>query len=627
MIDQSRLLKLAAMLAIGACMLMSHPYEGLRHDGVLYLGQALLHSRVPALSQDTFFAGGSQDSYSIYAHLMVPLYRHFGLLTTHVAVLMTGWLLMLGAVLALLRRLEPSGLVPLWGALAFAVMSPIYGGITIIGYGEPFVTARSFAEPLLLWSLVALLDGRKGAAAALQILAAGFHPLMSLPVIVTSWCYLIQSQRRWLWLAALVPAVWLAALAGVRPWEGLLKTYDPYWWALVETSNPMVMLSTWTLDDQLRVVLDLAILLAVARSRPADAWTRLLYALIATAVGLVSLTAIGTDALHSVLVTQLQVWRVHWIVHLVAMALAPWLVVRFYRLGGLWPVSACALLLALLNSHASMGHGVATLSLWALVCVAALGGHAVSGGVVRVACGCILLCVLGLSAYQLQDQLGEISWQTPETFWSDGFGRIAASPVVAAFGFATLLFLAGKGRPGALAALSLSALLVGTAVFNWDQRPDLARAVEIPTGSAHPFAAHLPANATVYWPYYLVPVWSMLERPSHYSAQQGAGLLFNRDTALIFGARKETYRTIRSDRESCRSASLMTKDSAARRACDMPALDRLTALCGQQDRPDFMVLPGRLPWEPLATWSPARHREPPQSYALYACTQLASAPP
>lgn len=622
MLHPSRLPQLAALLAIAAWMLLAHPYEGLRHDGVLYLGQALLHSRVPGLIQDTFFAGGSQDSYSIYARLMVPLYEQLGLMLTHVAILLTGWALMVGAVLALLRRFEPSGFSPFWGALAFAVMSPIYGGITIIGYAEPFVTARSFAEPVLLWSLVALLDGRKPLAAGLLALAAAFHPLMALPVMLITACHLVQSNRRWLWLLATIPAVGLAALAGIRPWDGLLKTYDPYWWTWVQTSNPMVMLSKWTLDDLLRVVLDLAILIAATRLRPADSWTKLLYAVTAATIGLLAATGIGTDVFHSVLLTQLQLWRVHWIAHLIAMALSPWLVLRLYRQGGLWPVSACALVLALMNSHTSMHHGLAALSLWALVSLAAWRVKQMSAAVMWLACGCILLCALALPAYQLDEQLGQLSWQTPETFWGDAFFRLAASPAIALLGFAALLFASRKGQAGRFSALGLSLVLLCAAAAGWDQRPDLGRAVESPAEPMHPFVAQLPANATVYWPQQLVPVWALLQRPSHFATQQGAGLLFNRDTAVIFGARRQAYRPIRSAYESCRVATLIAKDGAARRACDMPSLAALVAVCRQQDKPDYLVLPELLPWQPLATWSPPRHREPPQRFALYACTQL-----
>jgi hypothetical protein len=622
MLNKSRPRALAALLAITAWMLSAHPYEGVWHDAVLYMGQALMHSRVPVLGEDTFFAGGSQDRYSIYASVIAPLYEHLGRFATHIGVLLTGWLFMMGAVLALLRRFDPTGRLPQWGLLSFAVMSPFYGGIAVISYGEPFVTARNFSEPLLLWSLVALLDGRRLAAFALQLLAALLHPLMTLPVMAVGWGYLVQTDRRWLWLLMVIPAVLLAALADIAPWSGLAKVYDPYWWALVESSNPMVMLSSWSTTEKLRVLLDVAVLLATSLLRPVDAWTRLIRAVAVITTAFVGLTALGTDVWHSVLLTQLQLWRAHWVAHLLAMTLAPWLTVRLWCLGRLWPASACALALALLHGHFGLDHGIASLSLWALLSLAAWRVHEPSRAIVWLACGSTLLCLLGMSAWQLWDYLGQLAWISPETVWSGAFGKVSANPVVAAGGFAALMYIAARGRPGALAALGL--LLFGS-LATWDQRPDLARAVESPHASNHPFAAHLPTHAKVYWPNQLAPVWGLLERPSHYASQQGAGLLFNRNTALIFGPHKEMYRLIKSDRESCRAGAFLAKDRASWLSCDMPSPQRLVTLCGQRDAPDFLVLPGRLTAEPLANWQPPARRNLPQTYALYACSQLRAA--
>lgn len=618
----SRLPRIAALLPIAAWMLLAHPYQGLRHDGILYFGQVLLNSRVPALSQDIFFVGGSQDSYSIYSRLMVPLYEHLGLLATHVGVLLTGWLLMAGAVLALLRRLEPGGSLALWGLLAFAVMSPVYGGTWVFSYGENFVTARNFAEPALLWSLVALLAGRWRITVTLQVLAALFHPLMTLPVMAMSWCYLAESDRRWLWLLAGIPAVLLAGLAGMPPWDGLLKTYDPYWWALVETGNRQVVLANWTLQDQLTVVLDVAVLLAVCRLRPADHWTWLLRAVVVITVAFMAVTALAVDGLQSVLMTQLQLWRAHWVAHLLAMALAPWLLARLWRLDGFWPASACALALALLNSHTGMEHGLSALALWAVTSLAALRVREVSRALLWLTCGGILLCVLGLSVYQLHTVLEQLAWQSPRTVWSDGLFEVAAFPTVAAATFAALLFIAGKRRTGAWAATGLSALLLLATLRHWDQRSDLARAIESPPPSAHPFAAHLPAHATVYWPEQLLPVWGLLERPSHYAAPQGAGVLFNRHTGLIFGPRKEMYRLINEDRRHCQTGALLSRSQVNWQRCEMPARDRLATLCSHPDAPGFLVLRSRLAEHPLATWRPPEHRDTPQTYHLYACTQL-----
>ncbi|MDR7270571.1 hypothetical protein J2X20_003229 [Pelomonas saccharophila] len=614
--------RLAALLSILAWLVMAHPYEGLRHDGVLYLGQALLHSTAPQLSQDVFFSSGSQDRYSIYAHLMVPLYEHLGRLTTHIALLTISWLLMLGGVAALLRRFEASWQSIGWGLLAFAVMSPIYGGSWVFGYCEAFITARSFAEPLLLWSLVTLLDGRPLATGALQVVAALFHPLMALPVMSLSWCYLVQADRRWLWLLAAVPLALVAAATGAPPWNGLLKTYDPYWWSVFETGSHHLLLENWTLEDHLMVVLDLAILLTVTRIRPSDAWTRLVLAAVTTTAALIGLTAIGADVFHSVLLTQLQLWRAHWISHLLAMALAPWLIAQLWRLNGLWRASACALGLALLNFHIGMDHGVPTLLLWAVTSLAASRIRHASRPTVWLSCAGILLCIIGLSAYQLDGLLQLQGWKSQSAEWGARFIKVAAFPTVAVAGFAALLCISHRHRVGAWLAVPLSALLLFGALANWDQRSDFARVVESSSGADHPFVAHVPANASVYWAHQLVPTWGLLGRISHFSQQQGAGVVFNRHTALIFGPRKESYRLIGEDRERCINGALLSRDRIALAQCEMPAQARLATLCSQPDSPDFLVLPDQLKLQPLATWQPPARRDLPSTFALYACSQL-----
>lgn len=618
---ESRLRWLAAALAVAAWMLLAHPYEGLRHDGVLYFGQALMHSSVPALSHDVFFVAGSQDRYSIYAHLMVPLYKHLGRTATHVVVLMSTWALLAGAVYALLRRFEPTGPFSLWGLLAFAVISPVYGGGWVFSYGEPFVTARNFSEPLLLWSLVALLHNKRVLCVSLQVLAALFHPLMALPIIAVNWYYLVETDRRWLWLLATVPAALLAAAAGISPWDGLLKTYDPYWWSLLETGNHHLLMGNWNTVDWQTVALDLAVLLAVTRLRPPDVWTRLIYAVVVTLVAFLGLTAVAVDLWQSVLLTQLQLWRAHWIAHLLAIALSPWLLAALWRMDGLWKVSACALGLALLNSHIGTDHGLAALGLWGLSSLGAWRLHRVRRTTVWLACACILVGVVGLSFYQLDGLMQLQAWKFPDAPWTDRLITFAAFPTIVAPCFAGLLHL-GQSRHGTWMAAALGTVLLLASLACWDQRLDLHKAVDSTARTPHPFASHIPAEATVFWPNELAPVWGLLERPSHYSQQQGAGVLFNRDTALIYGPRREMYRLITEDRARCVSGALLARDRVALASCDMPAPGRLATLCRQHDGPEFVVLRGRLKTAPLATWSPPARRELPQSYSLYACSQL-----
>ena len=611
------------LLALAGWMLAAHPYLGIWHDGTLYFGQALLHSRVPQLAQDLFFASGSQDRYSVYALIVKPLYAVLGQPATHITAVLGSWALMVGGVLALLRPLPGSAAA--WGAAAFAVVSPIYGGGWIFGYAEQFLTARTFAEPLLLWSLVALMRQWRLAMAGLLAAAAACHPLMTLPVLTVVWCHGVRSDRRWLWALALLPAVLAAGAAGIPPWDGLLRPYDPHWWSLVNAVNVQVIPGNWAAVDISRLGLDLAVLAAVARLNPHDGLSRLVWATVAATVLLMTACLVLVDSLHGVLATQLQLWRVHWITHLLAVVLAPWLVMRLWRLGGLWPASACALVLAMLSMHAASPHGAATVGLWAAVSAVAWRVREVSGTALRLACASIGLGIAATAASRLATLLELQGWQFPEAGWGGLFLLAASFPAIALPVFAGLLALQERGGAARGAAALLAVAFAATAAWHWDQRSDLARATEsLPP--PHPFAGQMPTNATVYWPGALAPVWGLLERPSHFALQQGSGMLFHRHNALSFGERRETYRGIGEDHEKCRNGAMLARDRQALSDCDTPKPERLVALCAGPDHPDFLVLPGRLPQPPLSTWQPPAHREPPQTFALYACRQIQTPP-
>ena len=499
--------QLVAQLAIAGLMLAAHPYWGLWHDGTLYFGQVLLHSRVPQLVQDMFFASGSQDRYSVYAHVVKPLYALFGQPATHLGGVLCSWALMAGGVLALLRPLHPQPLAALWGVLAFAVTAPIYGGGWVFGYGEQFLTARSFAEPLLLWSLVALIRGHFGLMAALLGAATLFHPLMTLPVLAVIWFYGVQADRRWLWALAVLPGVVAAGAAGIAPWDGLLKRYDPYWWSLIDTVSSQVLPANWSAMDALTVAADLAVLAAVAGLRPRDAFSGLLQATIAAAIAMFGACLLLVDGLHLVLPTQLQLWRVHWVVHLLAVVLTPWLVARLWRLGGFWPASACALVLAALNIHVGSPHGVPAVLLWGAVSAVARWAPAVSRSTCRLVCASIALGVVFTAATRLGTVLQLEDWQFPEAGWGGLFLLAVSFPAIAMPAFATLLGLHERGRAGQVAAWGLAVALLATVAVHWDQRTDLARATEASGTTPAPFAAQLPPDTTVYWPGSLAPVW------------------------------------------------------------------------------------------------------------------------
>ena len=92
-------------LVVAALWMLARPYVGLRHDGILYAGQALQHLVPKAMSQDIFFVNGSQDNYSVVSPLLAAMYARWGLDLVQIVLPAVCQAALLGAVLWLLRPL------------------------------------------------------------------------------------------------------------------------------------------------------------------------------------------------------------------------------------------------------------------------------------------------------------------------------------------------------------------------------------------------------------------------------------------------------------------------------------------------------------------------------------------
>jgi len=66
-----------AALVVGVTLLF-HPYWGIWHDSVLYLGQALALLYPESFRQDLFFAFGSQADYTLFPRAIAWLIERYG---------------------------------------------------------------------------------------------------------------------------------------------------------------------------------------------------------------------------------------------------------------------------------------------------------------------------------------------------------------------------------------------------------------------------------------------------------------------------------------------------------------------------------------------------------------------
>src|SRR5207249_3915770 len=135
----------------------------------------------------------------------------------------------------------------------------------------------------------------------------------------------------------------------------------------------------------------------------------------------------------------------------------------------------------------------------------------------------------------------------------------------------------------------------------------------------HPFASHIPAGATVYWGTEFKGPWFLLHRASYYSRVQGAGLVFNRDTALEFDRRSKLLAPLDTAEWQCKFAHRRGEEGAG---CRYEA-SQISELCRRAGGLDFLVLRGRMDRAPIARWTPVENGAPMDTtFHLYRCDAL-----
>lgn len=296
---------LLAWLIVPIAWLVARPYLGVRHDAVLYTAQAL-HQMWPGIfSQDVFFAHGSQDNYSVFSKVMAWLFDHVGVAAAEAYIPLAFHALLLLAAGWLLKSAKELSDFEVWmGLLALAAFPHLYDGNSIFAFAEPFLTARTIAEPLCVLAVVLLMSRRLLAAAITFMLAAVVHPLISLPVLLVGWTCLCFVDRRWMWAACLLPVPVVLGLGGMAPFDQLLAQYDPAWWAEVLDRNPHVLLGHWPVIGWQTVLFDLGVL-ALASTMVVGQLQIICRATILSTVVLMAFSYVGADLIHNVLITSL----------------------------------------------------------------------------------------------------------------------------------------------------------------------------------------------------------------------------------------------------------------------------------------------------------------------------------
>jgi len=599
----------ALALALAALWLLGRRYAGLTHDATLYVAQGLRRLDAASFDQDLFFAYGAQDDYTIFPRLYAPLIDLLGAGTAAMLVTIAGQLAFLAAAAALVFRMT-SGLTRWWSLALLAAISGYYGGVGTFRMAEPFATARTLAEPLVIAALACTLSARPRLALAALIAATAVHPLVAAPGIAVVFLWHAAKRPRMLWWLPLFVAL---AVGLAAAWPGATLRLDAAWLAVVFERSPHLFLSQWQAPDWARFLWGLCSLWLVLRFVEAPVRRLALCAAGAALAGM-AFTGLAVDLFDSALAAGMQLWRAHWLMQLLAILLVPVAVAGMWRRGSAARAAGVLLAASCCFGRAEMPVAAALAALAVLFDASErLRPGWMQGKLLRLAMtAAVSAASVGL-LLDAQSRMPSVYGATQPASWLDYLPVAGSVGGLALLAF--LLWLAACSRYQVAAAV-LAAAAVLVAVLTWDARTPWSRFIEQAGTSQNPFRAALAPHANVFWFDANGPAWLALGTASWFSVDQGAGIAFRRATAMEYGARKLASATLRSRIQNCAVAYPTP--------CSIDGQTAI-ALCRRRAGPDYLVLNGPIDGQRAAAqWRmPAELNARRPTLYLFACRDLA----
>ncbi|MDB5596456.1 MAG: rane protein of unknown function [Hyphomicrobiales bacterium] len=529
-----------ATIAAFAIFLILHPYRGIIGDALIYVTREVARFDPNGLGRDFMFVSDRQTDFTIYARLVGWLLNQHlspgavaqGLAFAALALWFAAAALF---AFALLRTQDETPLLAWREAIVitiFVAVFPLtYAPDATFSAAEALAIPRPFAEALVLACFAFLLMQRGGLAAACLGGAFLVHPLMALAGLGVVYVYLVAGDRRWLWAGAagLVTLV-AAALADVPLANQLFVHLDPEWRALLEKRTRYLFLGLATGSFWASQLVSLVTFFICARVCHGLARRLIVSTIVAALVGLL-LSYLFADRWASVLILQLQPWRVLWIASVLApmamgiLALRLWHGTRSDRL-----VLACLAIAWLARSEMEL-----SVPLCLTAFVLHLEGDRWNDRISSIWGPILWTSVVGtwllMTGFPLYSLLNSI-WRAPPGLRLQLSYVWTLSPLALPLG-ALAVAWALTPRRVPVALLSLTSLVaIGLAAVTWDDRPAFQAALEAREAPAELVAALPPGKSPVLWLGGGKETWYWLARPNWAAAIQGAALVFSRPTAL-----------------------------------------------------------------------------------------------
>lgn len=581
----SRLEKVLGWLAAFGLFLLSRPYQGIRHDGRLYIADALAKLDPGGVGKDPMFVHDGQFGFSLYTPLLSKLIGALGLSTATMVVVVLTLVLWFAALVFLVERLladRPAAVR--WAALMFvAVMPAAYGPLNLIGFGEAYSTPRGLAEAAGLVGMGAFLSGRRFLALAICVVGMVFHPIMGLCSAAAIGLAMGIEDRRWLW-AGLAGAALLtvAGLLHLPLADRIVTVMDPAWRSVVATRSPIVFPGQWPIETWALMALQACTLAAGAALLTGAPRRLALGALIAGALGVLVTVVLG-EGLSLLLFLQLQAWRMLQPMAVLALICLAVLSAELPRRS---PLSLCGLaLLAVAWMFRDAGALALAFAPAGLLCV--LAGPRVSLSrprlVSAVSLGVLVLAVLvyaGLRVSYLKSLLTDMPASWPfslEYAWASELPMLVV-------GLGVGIWLALGWKPLPIAARVVAVAVIGLlALALWDDRSPSIR--ERDQGRD---AALVAMTATrpgpVLWMLGDIEPWVLMGRASWASRVQTAGVVFSRPLSLEMRTRADRLKATGLVQDDW-----MKPPQQETAPPPPPSLQAVRAFCSAPDAPAWII--------------------------------------
>ncbi|GGP25531.1 hypothetical protein [Silvimonas amylolytica] len=602
----------AVFVLLLAVWLCCHPWFGFWHDGMLYLGQALHRANPSHFAGDPFFMYGSQDNYTLFTGFYAQLIKVIGLASAGRYLMLLAHVAWFSAFYMFCRVATRSYLATMAACLTAVALPPFYGGIGIFSYAEPFLTARSAAEPLVLLALALLVQGRQLPALVALVAALPLHPLVAFSGLTVWFAHVVAfpQTRRIRWIVLALAVIGLAAALGlafahVKPFDSLLLTYNPTWWLFVSNFNGQVLISLWTQGDLVRLGSLMALYLASTRIVTDQGARRLLACLMGVTVLSLAVSLILGDWLHNIFILSIQIWRILSPVQ----ALMPGLLVgllisrREHIAGNLQAAIVLALLALLMQDH--MYSVLLLISGTLLIFSKPLKIRPALQPYLAVGlCLAILLALL--------NEALKMSSFVLNHFYSTSYHLLY--PHLVSVGIATLVVAVGLRLRSANSVIVMALVCLLCAVVTWDRRSDSETFFENTQGQ-NPFEKIVRPDESIYWNTFRPMPWMVFNRSSYVNGMQASAILFNENFAHEYAMRFNLVESKYLDKK-CTPYLFGTGQ------CEDGPTNLTPDLCAFDDRLRWIVSEFKNPAVPVtATWNFTVENVPGHMY-LYDCVAL-----